>query len=273
MSSLLIIRGKNVPDEDYAEYGRLAGLKFIRLKHKKGFSTVKQKVRGFQGAEVIITGGERGAPINYTYKLSKDSVSGKDAPCMRPLIFTPDRKTNLLTADCIDTPFNRKKLACQSLNNPFCEVQDVDLSAQIGVLANEIKAVLAKEERDRPSKDAIIAKQHDDLEDLRRELAKAKNELSEKKKIQEVVDESLRVNKKEKQKGTEKTSDDIPVKTQKKLKKEAKEEIYAENPEAMEEIKKLSSWQFSSRYKREILPLIDKRYQEKLHADNSGDSN
>lgn len=168
--SLLSIKGalpNKLLSDDYTIYGEQAKLKFIKLKHKKGFAMNQcASVRGYQGADIVVSQ-TRDHQILYEVALTTDNKTGEACSAQRPLIFEPEKRTNLLTAVVPDTPFNRKKLACVYYHNPFAEIIDEAIDKEIDQMAREIELILPQEK----TKDDTIQEQDDEISILRRKLS------------------------------------------------------------------------------------------------------
>ena len=71
------------------------------------------------------------------------------------------------------------------------------------------------------------------------------------------------------------TDEQVSGDLKKELRKQAREEIHNENSSRIIELKTLKgkTWHLTKEYRQEISPLIEKRLQEKINANNPGDSN
>lgn len=244
-SLLTIVPSRKVSSEKLMEFARVAGLGFIRLRHIRRIADFPFSVRSFQSAKIIMTKANNGG-LSYDYKLSKDE-NGADCSGLMPLVFEPDPTTNILYADLIDTPFNRKKLVVNYYNNAQWEIVDPKVEEEIKNLADEHEKTLDQ----KPTKDEEIDRLRKQIEELT-----SKNT----KKEEAPVSEELKVEKD--------STVQIDVK---KVKEEVKKEIYEEKADLINSLKekKKQGWAFTSEYKNEILPLIDERVKQRLEEVNA----
>jgi hypothetical protein len=181
---LLTINGvQRLKDEEYTDYGELAGLKFIRLRNLKNYAARTELLYdGFQSA--VITKVESQNGIRYACELSKLKETGEPGAIGRPLNFVPDAKNGIPFGYVIDTPFNRKVLA-SAMNGPDCEWEIVDAKVreEIEVLADQLAETLPKG----PSKEELNLRMSKQLEAKEAALAEMKKKMDDIQVIKESV--------------------------------------------------------------------------------------
>jgi hypothetical protein len=157
-SSMVVVRGnpgKKVLEHKYSDVGELAGMKFIRLRHIRGFGMPGSDgdgVHGFQAAQVFIrTDGNR---VTYDWKPDQDEEA-KPIVGRRQLVFRADAETGEFFAMLPDTAENRRILACCYNNNAQWTICDKGIDAEIKVKAEEEDAKIPRGR----TKDEIIRDQ------------------------------------------------------------------------------------------------------------------
>ena len=253
-SSLIVLRGdQNARSDTEYEYAELAGVKFIELRHRRRSGPTTYHARGFQGVTVSVRqdrdGGRR---FDAEYDINED---GKPKRALRPLIFEPVGRAQLLTAMLPDTDFNRNKLALRYIDGGFWSIQDPEVLADVKARAKVIEENLPKG----PTKEEIIRRQAEENERLREQLALTRRQAKEARETAVAVVEARRAIK------------ELPVE----LKDSIQEIVHEENASVIEKLKEQSpnGWMRTKKYKELVQPAIDERERqelEKLNADYSG---
>lgn len=264
--SVLTVKGvRKYNDIEAMEFARIAGMTFIRLQHIKGASAAEYGVRGFQSAEVGIKTDREGGK-HYEYELSKDRHSGEDCMGQRQLLFQPEKNTGILTADAPDTPFNRDLMVKCYFNNAQWRIVDPILDSEIRKQAEEFQKSIP----DKPTEKEVISDQLNEIERLKAE----KRALEQKLRINAAAEEAIKDRVTESKDDTTGTLK-LTIAEEKKLKDEARKEIYEEMSGELKKIQdgKGKAWFASKEYKETFLPVIEQRYQKKLeglYAKHSG---
>lgn len=253
-SSLVIVQGNSkVNDEDAFEFAELAGVKFIKLRHEKGAAPSKQSIRGFQGVYVRVIETREGGR-KYLSEPTRSS-DGNDIRALRPMIFNPEGRTQLLTAYLPDLPYNREKLAKNYFGRSMCLIVDPQIHAEVKERAQKIVESKPKG----PSKDEVINTQADENALLRKALDDQKKENEDLKKINDVIKESKKIVK------------ELPENVRASI----REIVHTENETFINKLKEQSPnrWESTKKYKDTVLPIILERENtelERINANNSG---
>lgn len=264
--TLLVVEGqRKVTDQEAMEYARIAGLRFIRLQHIKGAAAVEFGQRGFQTANIRVETDANGGR-HYKYELSKDRFTGEDCLGQRQLLFQPDKHTGMLHADLVDTPYNRQKLVKCYFNHAQWIIVDPVVDKDIRAQAEAFQ----KSQPKKPSKDKVITDLSEELKAEREKSRKLEEQLKKRGELDDAIEEA-----------TTASEDDmlgalgLTEAEAKKLREEAKQDVYEEMADQIEEIRsnKGRAWASSKEYRETILPVIEARYQSKLeekYAEHTG---
>jgi hypothetical protein len=254
--SLIVVEGvRKYTDQEALEFARIAGLNFIKLKHIHSGSGERGQ-RGFQSVVIrIVT--DRDGGKKYTWEGSFDRID--KTPCMgqRQLTFHSEKHTGFLVADLPDTPYNRNVLVTCYLNNAQWKIIDPVLDAEIREKAEELQKSIPN----KPSAEQVVVGLEEKNRGLEDEVRRLKQQLDFNNATQEIIKEAT----------TPSTEDStgvlgLSVAGEKKLREEAKKEVYEEMSVRLKEIQdsKGRAWTSSKEYREEIIPVVEARFQKKL---------
>lgn len=239
---------KGVGDQTY-KLGKMAGIKFIELRHAYEISLERHpiKVHGFQGVEIFYNAGNRraGGVGKYSAKYTMD-MQGEDTKTTQGLEFVPEELTDILQGFCPDTPYNRNFIATMHLSEkkPFYVVEP-DIAEEIKAIAiekgyNKFKTV---------KPDEVIETQQQTIDELM-----AENALLKKKDLDRAkANEAIKVSK----------GDDLKKVARDEVLKEEDPWIQKQGTKMVENGKDPKHIYVSKPYKDYILPKIQKRIEEK----------
>jgi hypothetical protein len=247
------------------EFARIAGMNFIKIQHIRGSSGAEYAQRGFQSI-IIKVATDRDGGKRYEWEGSKNRFSGE--PCMgqRQLLFQPEKFTGLLTAELPDTPFNRDVLVKCYFNNAQWKIVDPVIDADTRKKAEEFQKSIPN----KPSAEQVVIGLEEKNRNLEDENRKLKQQLELNNATQEIIRESVKPSAEDSTGAL-----GLSVAGEKKLREEAKKEIYDEMSVRLKEIQdsKGRAWTSSKEYREEIIPVVEARFQKKLeeqYANNPG---
>jgi hypothetical protein len=271
-NDLIVLRGqipRKITTEDYATFAEIAGVKFIRLRHIRGFGTHEVGVRGFQGVEIIIAANTKSGQLKYTPRYSVDE-DGEDTSAQRTLYFEPDRRTNELVTLCPDTPYNRRKLAAAMIREPFCEILDDRIKNEVKKLSREIEAALPTG----PSDEEVMKRTLTENEKLKEELYIINKKLEDSQAYSERKQDIHRKLEREKIESNpvkEDTVSQVPKNMEALVSDEAirdriRVKVCEEKKDLIDELKLKYNdrWDKSKEYQKKILPEINDRFEKTL---------
>lgn len=122
--------------DETMKFAKLAGIKFIELRHVKKRDKLSFTVKGFQGAAVVVNDASTGPP--FMPKWTVHPHTGVAQAYGNGLIFEPEQYTGVLRAWMPDTEFNRDMMA-KNWHTPsgvrVCFPADADIDEEIRQLA------------------------------------------------------------------------------------------------------------------------------------------
>lgn len=230
---------------DATDLGEAAGLKFIYLNHKMGFSETSINMWGFQGAQIFKT------RTGVEYQLDKNPKTGKDSASGRQLKFRPVGKLKKLTCAIPDTKFNREVLSScyyrgkskQAGSGGCWNIVDKDIEKEIARVAKE-------------KYPPRVTKRLSLTETNAAEVRMLKEQLKEKIKETDIAREASLAQ--------------LTTSQKDKLRTICVERVFSEYKELVNEIKEEGGpkFQLTKRYLKEINPLIAKE-MDKLIAERA----
>lgn len=124
--------------DETMKFAKLAGIKFIELRHAKKRNKLSFTIKGFQGAMVVVNGSPNGNPFMAKYTVHPHT--GEAQAYGNGLVFEPEQYTRVLQAWMPDTPFNRDVMA-KNWHTPTgvraCFPADPDIDEELRQLAIE----------------------------------------------------------------------------------------------------------------------------------------
>jgi len=231
--------------EEFYAVCEMSNVGLIVLEHGTKRGRTYRSGSSFQGVEIRSVGG-RNEPDKFKALLTKD-VEGENTMLARNIIFHPCGIINSLLAIVPDTPLNRDLIAAHiGFKNPLYTVHESTENYK------ELRSALLriKEEKFKDNKPKTILEKNSEMED---ENAKLKLQLAQVNQDLELANASRNV------------VSTLDPKITGKLKAEAQEEIFNENAEVIDQLKKKSNgWKNTKVYKNIANELVERRFNEKM---------